>query len=142
MNLEYHRRERIFEADGDRESLLIALQLRLEASELYGGMDPGHAEWFWKQAEKFNAARGGNGPGVSTEVRKRCADVLYKINSAYFQAMAWNRMSPRCVGRHGLYLEDLEAWTRTQKFAKDTPDDITATTGLVFAIRDARVIWG
>ncbi|NBK26012.1 MAG: hypothetical protein EOM68_28860 [Spirochaetia bacterium] len=86
-NMSYHDLEHRYKREGgtDPELVLMALEMRLSAAELYEGMDAGHALWWWTMACTIR----GKTDQISRYVRRGCQRVLTKMN------IEWLRQQPR-----------------------------------------------
>lgn len=65
----------------DKENILIALQLRLVQSDLYGGMDEGHEHYWWNLWRLYKSTHG----TVSDKIRRGCQRALTKGNLSTFR---------------------------------------------------------
>jgi len=93
-NIAYHA----LDGRSDRESLLVHLQLRLNQSKLYGGMDDGHAWYWWKVWSRFEMSEKVD---ISPTLRKGCKEALIMGNTSTYGLML-SRITK--VSRSGLSL--------------------------------------
>jgi len=86
-NVSYHDLEHRYNRGGgtDPELVIMALEMRLSAAELYEGMDAGHEQWWWTMACTIRGRTG----QISKYVRHGCQRALKKMN------MEWLRQQPR-----------------------------------------------
>ena len=99
LNVSYHELEN---SPHDKESLLMVLQMRLDACKLYGGcFDIGHEVWFYKQVDRYLTLDG----TVDPYIRKGCAEVLVVINNHCLSRRLYTCDKIKMVNT---YLEDLE----------------------------------
>lgn len=65
---------------GNKDEILMALQLRLVQSDLYGGMDDGHTHYWWRLWRLYVSMDG----LVNEKTRKGCHRALQKGNNSNF----------------------------------------------------------
>ena len=99
LNISYHELEKY--SPYDKASLLMVLQMRLDASKLYGGFDIGHEFWFYKQVDRYLTMDG----TVDPYIRKGCAEALVLINNHCLSRQLYTCDKIKMVNT---YLEDLK----------------------------------